>query len=125
MKIDAASAQNLPVDVKDVWDETRVRALCEDVGPSGLGDLLCLFHADMPFLLARLNASIVARDAETVDRVLAALRGAAAHLGLKSIEALSIQLRAQPLDAAIADRLSAELARIRCVSPIPTAPLES
>ncbi len=92
-------------------------ALCDDVGPAGMNDLIHLFHADMPFLLARLGTSIASRDAETVDRVLAALRGAATHLGLKSVETLVDEVRLTPLDTTIKDRLSTELRRARSAPP--------
>jgi HPt (histidine-containing phosphotransfer) domain-containing protein len=111
-----ASSRTTP-ECAAVWDEARLNSLRADVGDDGLEDLIRLFHADMPFLMARLNAAIAARDAETVDRALAALRGAASHLGLKSLAALTVQLRGTALDLSIHDRLIAELARARDIPP--------
>lgn len=117
MKNEAPTTFPCPADAQAVWDEARIMTLCRDVGPEGVDDLLRLFHADMPFLLARLNASLAAHDGETVDRVLAALRGAAGRLGLKSVEALAASLRTDPLDQAIGAQLAAELARARAFPP--------
>lgn len=104
-----------------VWDGPRLAGLYNELGESGLKDLLRLFHADMPFLIGEISSAIAAADAATAEHGLAAIHGAASNLGLAALSAFAMSFRQRPLEAAIPARLTQELARARFVPPHKTA----
>jgi hypothetical protein len=99
----------------DVWDETRLSELLDDVGDAGLRDLLRLFQADMGFLLEQLARAIEAGDSAAAGRLLGMARDAAEALGLCALSALLRDLRSRPADNSFPGLVARELSRIRFV----------
>ncbi len=102
----------------EVWDTRRLSELLDDVGDTGIRNLLRLFEADMAFLLGQLSKAIDTGNIPAARRVLSTVRDAAENLGLGALAAQARLLGSRPPDQSFPDLLAREIARVRFVPPI-------
>lgn len=93
-----------------LWNETRLAELSSELGADGLRDLLRLFQADAPHVLAQLSRAVAAGDEASARRTLDALRDAASGLGLASVAALADAALGGGIEPSLPARLAAEIA---------------
>jgi two-component system, sensor histidine kinase and response regulator len=96
-----------------------LRELQEDGEPNILDELIGLFLADVPPHLGAMREASAAGDARSVQRIAHTLKGSAANMGARGMEALCLELeemgRAEDAGAALAriSRLEEEFGRVR------------
>jgi CheY-like chemotaxis protein len=106
----APPAQDQPDD--GMWNRARVDELVAAVGEDGFSDLVAMFEADLPDILAGLGAAVVTADSQNYDRALHALKGAAASVGLSRLAALAETYRHGPVSIEAVQRISEDAAQI-------------
>ena len=108
----AAVASDAAAGDSDIWNRNRIDELVDAVGEDGFSELVAMFEADLPGILAGLRAAIAASDDDNYDRALHALKGAAASVGLSRLARLAESFRHGPVKSEAADRISEDAARI-------------
>ncbi len=89
-----------------------MQELADTIGEDGLRHLFDMFQAELPEMMAKLDAAIATKSDDQFDRALHALKGAASNLGLVSVATLAESYRHNPIEPSAASRIAAEIARI-------------
>jgi CheY-like chemotaxis protein len=87
-----------PADAEESVDPLQLAGLCRlgnQEGPDVLQELLGVFQADAPRLIAAIRDGVTAGDAERVRAAAHSLRGAAANLGARQLAALCFELESK------------------------------